>query len=474
MLEKEALLVKDDGPVVAGEKGSWPVFAAELKSSAGMAAPLAGVSVAQYLCQVVSVAFAGHIGQLHLSAVAVASSCVRVSGLTIVTGTAGALETLCGQAYGAKEYNKLGTYTYAAIASNLPLCFLVSILWMFIDRILISLGQDPEVSELARSYTLWLFPTLLAHAILQPVTRFLQAQGLVLPLFYSSFASLLFHIPICYYLVFKTGLGIIGAAMAISLSSWLDVAILALYIRFSSSCKHSRGFVSSDFVPSLKQFLRYAIPSGAMTCLEWWLFELVPLISGLLPNPKLETSVLSVCLTTNSLHYVIPYGLAAAGSTRVSNELGAGKPEAAKRAVYALLVLWWVEATILSALLFIFRNTFGYAFSNSVEVINYVTKFAPLLCLSFFFDGFHLVLGGVARGSGWQHLGAMTNMVAYYLVGAPVGALLAFGHHLNAKGLWYGIVIASGLQGLILAFFTLFTNWNEQVSVSLLPMSLIS
>lgn len=28
--------------------------------------------------------------------------------------------------------------------------------------------------------------------------------------------------------------------------------------------------------------------------LEWWSFELIILISGLLPNPQLETSVLSI------------------------------------------------------------------------------------------------------------------------------------------------------------------------------------
>ena len=34
-------------------------------------------------------------------------------------GMAGAVETLCGQAYGAEQYKKLGIYTYAAIMSLL-------------------------------------------------------------------------------------------------------------------------------------------------------------------------------------------------------------------------------------------------------------------------------------------------------------------------------------------------------------------
>eukprot|EP01018_Ginkgo_biloba_P027030 Gb_29738 [translate_table: standard] len=48
------------------------------------------------------------------------------------------------------------------------------------------------------------------------------------------------------------------------------------------------------------------------------------LFSRLLPNPKLEMSVLSICLSTASLAYVIPFGVGVAVSTRVSNELGLG------------------------------------------------------------------------------------------------------------------------------------------------------
>lgn len=82
------------------------------------------------------------------------------------------------------------------------------------------------------------------------------------------------------------------------------------------------------------------------------------------------------------------------GSTRIANELGAGNPEVARLAVFAGICLWLLEAAICSTILFISRNIFGYAFSNSKEVVDYVTELAPLLCLSFIVDGFSAVLGG--------------------------------------------------------------------------------
>ncbi|KAK2442720.1 MATE efflux family protein [Trifolium repens] len=46
----------------------------------------------------------------------------------------------------------------------------------------------------------------------------------------------------------------------------------------------------------LIEFFKYAITYGLMFCFECWSFELLILIAGILPNPQLEASVLSVWL----------------------------------------------------------------------------------------------------------------------------------------------------------------------------------
>ena len=179
-------------------------------------------------------------------------------------GLVGALDTLCGQAYGAKEYEKLGTYTYSAIATNIPICILISIIWIYMEKLLISLGQDPDISTVAGSYAVWLIPALFGYAIVIPVTRFLLTQGLVVPLLYCALTTLLFHIPVCWSLVSVFGLGSNGAALAMSVSFWFYAVILACYVRFSTSCEKTRSFVSDDFVPCVKQFFHFGVPSAAM------------------------------------------------------------------------------------------------------------------------------------------------------------------------------------------------------------------
>ena len=78
---------------------------------------------------------------------------------------------------------------------------------------------------------------------------------------------------------------------------------------------------------------------------------------------------------------------------------------------------------------------------------------------------------GVARGSGWQHIGAYINLGAFYVVGLPVAIILGFVVHLKAKGLWIGIVTGSVVQSTLLSIITGLTNWKKQVLVQILHFS---
>ncbi|MBA0674347.1 hypothetical protein Goari_015950 [Gossypium aridum] len=455
----KALLQGDD-------RKTWgtTVFVKELKKVSYMAAPMVAVSVSQYLLQVISLMIVGHVGELALSGVAIATSFTNVTGFSLLFGMAGALETLGGQAYGAEQYQKLGTYTYCSILSLITICLPVSLFWIFMDEFLIFMGQDPQISHVASIYSIWLIPALFADAILQSLVRYFQSQSQMLPLFLSSCATICFHVPLCWVLVHKTNLGYVGAALAITLALWFNVIVLGFYMRWSASCESTRTVIVGDVFASIKEFLSFALPSAVMCCLEWWSFELLVLLSGLLPDSELETSVLSICLSTTSLHYFVPYGVGAAASTRVSNELGAGNPHSARVAVNVVMLLGIFEAMTVSITLFSCRYAFGYLYSNEQEVIDYVGEMIPLISLSVIIDSLLAVISGVARGTGWQHIGAYVNLGAYYLVGIPVAALLCFSLHLRGKGLWIGILTGSSLQLVSLALVTGFTNWQKQAS----------
>ncbi|KAG4999322.1 hypothetical protein JHK87_020394 [Glycine soja] len=434
----------------------------EVRKQLWLAGPLISVSMLNYSQQIISVMFVGHLGQLPLSGASMATSFASVTGFSLLVGMASALDTLCGQSYGAKQHHMLGIHMQRAMLVLMIVSINLAFIWANTRSILVALGQDPEISAEAGQYAQLMIPSLFAYGILQCLNRFLQTQNIVFPMVFSSGVTTLLHILICWTMVFKSGLGNKGAAIANAISYWINVLILILYVKFSPSCSKTWTGFSKEALHGIPSFLKLAIPSALMVCLEMWSFEMMVLLSGLLPNPKLETSVLSICLNTSTSVWMIPFGLSGAVSTRVSNELGAGHPRTARLAVYFVFIMAIIEGTFVGAVMIIIRNIWGYAYSNEAEVVQYVAIMLPILATSIFLDALQCVLSGTARGCGWQKKGAFINLGSYYLVGIPSAILFAFVLHIGGKGLWLGIICALVVQVSCLLIITIRTDWEQE------------
>ncbi|CAN6244018.1 unnamed protein product [Urochloa humidicola] len=434
----------------------------EVKKQFYLAGPLVAGFLLQNMVQMVSVMFVGHLGELALASASLATSFAGVTGFSLLAGMACSLDTLCGQAYGAKQHHQLGIYKQRAMLvlglTSLP----VAALWAYTGQILAWCGQDPEIAAGAGGYIRWMIPALFVYGALQCHVRFLQTQNLVVPVMMSSGATAICHPAVCWLLVRGLGMGRDGAALANGVSYLANLSFLAVYVRVSPSCRSTWTGFSKEAFRGVFDFLKLAVPSAVMVCMEWWSFELLVLLSGLLPNPKLETAVLSICLNTNGFAFMVPLGLGGAISTRVSNELGAGRPEAARLATRVVVVLALAVGVSEGLAMVLVRNLWGYAYSNEEEVAKYVARMMPILAVSIVFDGLQCVLSGVVRGCGRQKVGAFMNLAAYYLAGIPSAFVFAFVWHVGGMGLWFGIMCGLVVQMLLLLSITLFTNWNKE------------
>ncbi|CAL1369595.1 unnamed protein product [Linum trigynum] len=434
----------------------------EVEKQAWLAGPLIAVSLLQYSLNLISVMFVGHLGELSLSSAAMATSFASVTGFSVLLGMASALETFCGQAYGAKQYHMMSIHTQRAMVVMLTASVPLSLIWANTGPILTALGQQPDISAGAGTYARSMIPSIFAYGVLQCLVKFLQTQSIVFPMVLCSAAATLIHLLLCWLLVFRSPLGSSGAAVSLSVSNWVNVLLLSMYIKFSPSCSVTWTGFSREAFRDIWVFLKLAIPSAFMVCFELWSFELLVLASGLLPNPKLETSVLSICLNTALTVWMIPSGLSSAASTRVSNELGAGHPEKARMAVRVVVGIAVAEGILVGTILFSVRNFWGCAFSSDEQVIDYVAQMLPIAAAANFFDGFQCVLSGTARGCGWQEIGAYINLGSYYMVGIPCGFLFAFLLHIGGKGLYLGITCALVVQVTCLSIVAIRTNWDKE------------
>ncbi|GAV59613.1 MatE domain-containing protein [Cephalotus follicularis] len=434
----------------------------EVKKQLLLAGPLVTVNFLIYFLQVISVMFVGHLGELPLSGASMATSFASVTGFSLLKGMASALETFCGQSYGAKQYHMLGIYLQRAMIVLLLVSIPLAFVWANTGYILVFLGQDPEISAEAGLYARFMIPSIFGYVLQECHVRFLQTQNNVFPMMFFSGITTLLHILICYLLVFKSSLGNKGAALANAISIGINALLLIIYVRISTSCKKTWTGFSIEALHGIPKFLKLAIPSAVMISLEIWSFEMLVLLSGLLPNPKLETSVLSISLNTAAVFFMIPLGFSGSISTRVSNELGAGKPQAARLAVYVVVFVVATEGILLATIMILSRNSWGHLYSKEEKIVRYVGEMLLFVATSHVIDGIQCVLSGTCRGCGGQKIGAIVNLGAYYLVGIPCAVLLAFVYHLGGKGLWTGIIVALFVQAILLLLVISRTNWEKE------------
>ncbi|VAH72028.1 unnamed protein product [Triticum turgidum subsp. durum] len=444
---------------------------AEVKRQLWLAGPLIVGSLMQNLIQTISVMFVGHLGELPLAGASMATSFATVTGFSLLTGMSNALDTLCGQAFGAGQYHLLGIYKQRAMLLLTVVSIPVAIMWFYTGQIMLLFGQDPEIAMEAGMYARWMIPGLFGYGLLQCHVRFLQSQNTVLPVMVSAGAAALFHLLACWLLVHVAGMGSKGAALSTAVSYWVYVILLAMYVRVSSSCKQTWTGFSMQAFHGAHDFLRLAVPSALMLCLEWWSFEILVLLSGLLPNPKLETSVLSITLNTANCLFMIPYGLGAAIRScfvqhpcleRARGGAATGSPP--RRARHHVLG-------------HLGRNRHGCGRGPCAlhlgprlqqrgggRVIRCQDAAGDLGGQLFRRDSvcsLSLYIG-VARGCGWQKMCAFINLGAFYVVGVPAAYLIAFVLRVGGMGLWMGIICGVLVQVMLLTIITLCTNWQKE------------
>lgn len=79
-------------------------------------------------------------------------------------GVVTAMETFCGQAYGARRYAMVGVVLQRALAISLAYCAAALLLWTRGGALLLRMGQDPQIAAAAGEFTMALGPALVLDA----------------------------------------------------------------------------------------------------------------------------------------------------------------------------------------------------------------------------------------------------------------------------------------------------------------------
>ncbi|XP_067866738.1 multidrug and toxin extrusion protein 1-like [Heterodontus francisci] len=441
-------------------RGIIPVnFWQEVKDLTRVAGPVFLTLLMMFLINVVSTIFCGHLGKVELDAVSLATAVVNVSGIAVGVGLSLACDTLIPQTYGSKNLKRIGVILQRGILILMIACFPCWALFVNTENILLAFKQSPEVAKLTHSYVMVYIPALPAVFLNQLEIKYLQNQGITMPPILTGFIANIFNALINYLLLFVLALGVQGSAAANVVSQYSQVILLFVYIRWRKLYVGTWAGWSTDCLQEWGLFIRLAIPSMLMLCIEWWSYEIGAFLAGIIGEVELGAQCIVYQIIT--VVYMLPLGFSVAASLHVGNALGARNPEKAKNS--AKVVLWCVVfcSSVICLIQGAINDMLGYIFTTDKEIIQLVIDVLPLVMTNQWFDALAGVNGGVLRGAGMQRLGAIGNLVGFYLIGFPIGISLMFAANLGITGYWAGMLISVFFQFVFYQIVICRIDWNE-------------
>ncbi|XP_065847022.1 protein DETOXIFICATION 27-like isoform X1 [Euphorbia lathyris] len=421
--------------------------------------------IASYSMNIITQAFAGHLGDVPLASISIANTVIVGFNFGLLLGMASTLETLCGQAFGARRYHMLGIYMQRSWIVLFLCCFLMLPFYVFASPILKWVGQPDEVAEESQVVAMWLLPLHFSFAFLFPLQRFLQSQLKNQVIAWVSLVALGINGFACWLFIYILDYGVIGAAIALDISWWFMGFSLLVYVLFRCPLTWT-GFSIQAF-NGLWEFLKLSAASGLMLCLENWYYRILILMTGYLKNATIAVDALSICMSINGWEMMIPLSFFAATGVRVANELGAGNGKGAKFATKVSIVQSTIIGIIICAIIVVLHNKFALIFTTTTNVLQEVDKLAVLLGVTILLNSIQPVLSGVAVGSGWQSIIAYVNLGCYYITGLPLGILMGWVFKLGVKGIWGGMIFGGTVvQTVILSIITIKTDWEKEAEIA--------
>ncbi|CAL9132357.1 unnamed protein product [Musa textilis] len=421
--------------------------------------------VVTYSMNVITQAFAGHLGDLELASISIANTVVVGFSFGLMLGMASALETLCGQAFGARKYHMLGVYMQRSWIV-LFMCAVLLLPHVLLRHPIPSTHRAAAgTGGTSRGGVGVVHPAalLLRFSLPPPEIPAVPAQELHQRHGFGGRPRRppLRHLALC----------VEAAAWPdrnhthLNFSWWVAVFCLLGYVT-RGGCPHTWKGFSMEAFAGLWEFIKLSAASGIMLCLENWYYRILILLTGNLKNAEVAVDAISICMSINGWELMIPLAFLAGTGVRVANELGAGNGKGARFATIVSVTTSSVIGLFFCVLIVLLHDKFAFVYTSSSVVLEAVDKLSVLLAFTILLNSVQPVLSGAAVGSGWQALVAYVNIGTYYFVGIPVGILLGWVFGLGVLGIWAGMIGGTAVQTVILAIITVRCDWDTEAAIA--------
>jgi MATE family multidrug resistance protein len=252
-----------------------------------------------------------------------------------------------------------------------------------------------------------------------------------------------------------TPLGLEGAGIAnacASLTLFIGLALVVTLGRRFRRYQLFGRFWRADR-QRLSEIMRLGWPIAITIAFETTTFSAAAIMMGLIGTSSVAAH--GIALQVGALSYMVPSGIAQAATVRVGLARGARDAERVRRAGWTGYTLALCASSLLALCVATNPRLFACIFIDLAEpkndaVVALAMSFLAYAALFLIADCMQVIAAGMLRGLYDTRMPMLIAAIGYWIIGLPLGALLAFHFGFGGAGVWIGLAAGLGAVGLIM------------------------
>jgi multidrug resistance protein, MATE family len=438
----------------------------ELREFLHLAIPLASAQLAQAATGFVDTLMMGWLGTATLAAGGLAATtfmAVSVVGTGLVLG----MTPVVAAAHGSGELKQVSRWSQQGLWFSLLVALPLMGLTGLLPNLMLSLGQQPEMVAIGRSYlqvVLWgLWPALF-FALFKSTIGTVANPRIVTVIVVSGLAL---NAVGNYILAFgKLGfpaMGLVGLAIATVASHWFMALSSIVYALVWRRTDRLLGWVAPDW-ELLQHLYRLGWPLSVSFGLEVGLFTIVTYLIGTFGPEALAAH--QMVFQTIVVIFMVPLGMSLATTVRVGQYFGRGDRQGLRRATHLAMVASSIFMMVMSFGLLLWpQRVLGlYLDLENPDNLGTIALGIPLLriaAIAQIADGLQTTIAGALRGLQDTRTPMLLGFVAFWGVGLQLGYWLGLGWKWGPIGLWIGQSL--GVLAAALLFYWQFHRRSQRL-----------
>ena len=432
----------------------------ELTETAKLALPIVLTQLGQVAMMTSDLVLLGRLGESVVAAAALAHT-VLFGAFVLGLGIVSAVAPLAAQAFGARRprmvRRALRVGLWAALMLGVPL----SIGQLYGEELLLALGQAPDAAALAARYLDGLAWSLVPAWWFIALRSFMGAVNRPQAGFWITLAAIPANIALAYALIYGAfglpRLGVFGAGLATTIVN-LGMCAAGLWVCYAfrpfRKYRVLGRFWRADW-PLFGKLFVIGTPIAFTFALEYGLFAAAALLMGRIGTAALAAH--QIALTTASVMFMVPFGIAMAATVRVGHAVGRRDPAATRRAGFSAVGLGALFMAAMTLLVIAARDLIPVAFlgADAAQATETAALAATLLVFGaafFIVDGIQTIAAGALRGLNDTRVPLLFSAICFWVAGFTSSYGFAFPLGLGAVGVWIGFSIGLALYAFLLVW----------------------